>query len=443
MHILFVVPYAPNLIRTRPYNLIRHLAGRGHQLTVLTLYGSADELSSLAALREDGITVIAEPLPRHRAFANSLAALPTPDPLQSAYCWQPALAQRLEEHLTPANGQARVDVVHVEHLRGARYALHANMVLNGKHQRSKAAPPVPVIWDSVDCISHLFRQAADRSASRFGRWVTRLELPRTERYEGWLAWQFDKVLTTSPVDRAALADLALRYRPGTPPIELLPNGVDLAYFQPDQAVEREPATLLLSGKMSYHANITMAVHLVREVMPLVWAKRPDATVTIVGKDPSPEVRALADHPAVTVTGTVPDLRPYMLRATVAVAPITYGAGIQNKVLEAMACATPVVATTQAVSALVTVEGRDLLTGDDPERFAQAILRLLEDKKLRDHLSAAGHKYVSSYHDWSAVAGRLEAQYTEAQDAVKKHAAAVPMSDSQRPIGSPAAAVPPS
>ncbi|NIW43885.1 MAG: glycosyltransferase, partial [Gammaproteobacteria bacterium] len=117
-----------------------------------------------------------------------------------------------------------------------------------------------------------------------------------------------------------------------------------------------PETVVITGKMSYHANITMAVYLAEEIMPRVWAERPGVQLEIVGKDPSPEVQNLGEHKNVSVIGGVPDLRPYIQKATVAAAPILYGVGIQNKVLEAMACGTPVVVTPQAVSAIDVNDG---------------------------------------------------------------------------------------
>jgi glycosyltransferase involved in cell wall biosynthesis len=166
---------------------------------------------------------------------------------------------------------------------------------------------------------------------------------------------------------------------------------------------------VISGKMSYHANITMAVQFIQQVMPLVWERHLECQVWIVGKDPRREVLAL-QGPKVTVTGTVPHLPPYLQRATLAVAPVAYGAGIQNKVLEAMACTTPVVASSQAVSALQVEPGRDLFVAEEPGEFAEAIVRLLEDANLRRQLGQAGRNYVEVNHNWARVAERLEGLY---------------------------------
>jgi glycosyltransferase involved in cell wall biosynthesis len=195
------------------------------------------------------------------------------------------------------------------------------------------------------------------------------------------------------------------------PISVLPNGVDLTYFTPTKET-REPATLVITGKMSYHANVTAVLHLVQDIMPHVWAQRPDVNVWIVGKDPSRAVRTLATRyaPRVIVTGVVPDMRPYLRRATIAAVPLVYGAGSQFKVLEAMACGTPVVATPQATVALAAQPGRDLEVAEGAEAFAQAVLALLDDPARREQLGQAGRAYVEQHHSWDAIVEQLEAVY---------------------------------
>ena len=405
MNILFVVPYVPNLVRVRPYNLIKHLAARGNRVTVLTVWSSAQEQADLAHLRQICHEVHAVSMPVWHSLVNSLLALPSRrKPLQSVYSWKPQLVAHL-------NGQSPYDVVHVEHLRGSRYGLHL------RHRTQ-----LPVVWDSVDCITHLFRQAASQSKNVTGRLRSWLDLERTAWYEGWLLDKFHHVLVTSPVDREAL--LSLKHNGSQPaPISVLGNGVDVDHFSPNPSVEREPATLVISGKMSYHANVTMTLHLVREIMPAVWQQQPEARLLIVGKDPTREIQALAENPNITVTGTVASLPPYLQRATVAVAPITYGAGMQNKILEAMSCGTPVVTTPQAVTSLSLEPGRDLVVADTPESYAQAILDVLAQPQRQAELSRNGRCYVEQYHHWPNVAARLETIYREAIALPIQHATA--------------------
>jgi glycosyltransferase involved in cell wall biosynthesis len=127
---------------------------------------------------------------------------------------------------------------------------------------------------------------------------------------------------------------------------------------------------------------------------------------IAGKNPPPVIQNMATIPGITVTGTVPDLRPYLQSAAVAVAPLVYGAGIQNKVLEAMACGTPVVASRQAASALCALPGQDLLVAEDSSTFARAIVDLIADPERRNSIGAAGRRYVESYHAWDSITADL-------------------------------------
>jgi glycosyltransferase involved in cell wall biosynthesis len=238
-----------------------------------------------------------------------------------------------------------------------------------------------------------------------------LDLARTRRYESRLLKRFERVLVTSPHDRDALARLASTTE-ANDRLCVLPNGVDLDYFKPLD-LPRDPATIIFSGKMSYHANIAAAIDLARQIMPHVWQQRPTAKLVLAGKDPAPELLALAADPRIVVTGTVPDLRPYLAQATVAVSPIRYGVGIQNKVLEAMAMATSSVASSQATSALQVQAGRDLLTADSPETLAQAIVELLMHDALRQSIGQAGRHYVETYHDWNGAAETLAGVYQAA------------------------------
>ncbi len=400
MDILFVVPYVPNLIRVRSYNLIRYLSQRGHRVTVATLWVDEHDRADIERLREHCFGVHALPIPRWRSIWNCLLALPTRTPLQAVYSWHPGLTNQIVNQVK-GNDHRMYDVIHIEHLRGVRYGLFIKNRL----------PQIPIVWDSVDCISYLFAQAAGQSRSRSGKMITQLELGRTRTYEGCLPAWFDHVLLTSPVDRQELLNLVPKDLVAAP-ISVVPNGVDLDYFYPGNRSEREPATVVFSGKMSYHANITMALYLANEIMPIVWRQRPDVRLSIVGKEPPGSIQALRGNPMIEVTGTVDDIRPYVQKASVATVPLIYGAGLQNKVLEAMACATPVVATPGAISALQAQDGRDLLVAQNAEGFAKQILKLIQDTTLQHRMGQAGRGYAEKYHQWDRVAEQLEGIYHE-------------------------------
>jgi glycosyltransferase involved in cell wall biosynthesis len=166
------------------------------------------------------------------------------------------------------------------------------------------------------------------------------------------------------------------------------------------------------------------LHLVNDIMPLVWAQRPDAEVWLVGKDPTPELRALGEAAAerserrVVVTGAVPAMQEYIQSAAVAAAPLLYGAGIQNKVLEAMACGAAVVASPQASQSLAAVAGQDFWPAATVDDFAAAILALLQSPARRTELGCAGRRFVETHHSWDSAAAQLTAIYTAARQRVQ-------------------------
>lgn len=394
MKIACVVPYVPNLIRIRPYKLIEHLAKLGVEVSLFTVGSSESDLTDVERIKPVCREVVYGNQPAWRSVLNCGMALPTKRSLQAVYSWNPVLAAELGKRIK-AIAEQGYDLVHVEHLRGARYA---------EYVRSNF-PDKPLIWDSVDCISHLFKQAMRQSRGLFGRFISQLDVGRTQWTEGRQICRVDHVLVTSPVDREAL--LALVSPDETPaPISILSNGVDLDYYRRPDQFAKEPETIVFSGKMSYHANITMAAYLIHEIMPRVWQERQNVRVVIVGKDPSPAVKKFAENPKVTVTGTVDDVRPFLWKAGVSVVPLVYGAGIQNKILEAMAAGTPVVTTSKSLSALRVAAGRDLLIADTPEEFAAQILRLMTNSELYNEISSNGLSYVAKHHHWDAIARQL-------------------------------------
>jgi glycosyltransferase involved in cell wall biosynthesis len=165
--------------------------------------------------------------------------------------------------------------------------------------------------------------------------------------------------------------------------------------------------------MSYHANATAALFLARTVFPLVRAAHPEARLRILGSGPPPEVRALARDPAISVTGYVDDLREPLGRAAIAVCSVSVEVGMQNKILEAMAMALPVVSTRLGAEGLLARPEHEILIGDSPSELAGQISRLLKDADLRRNLGLAGRRYVETQHRWGASAERFEELYGEA------------------------------
>ncbi|OGO05386.1 MAG: hypothetical protein A2Y73_05470 [Chloroflexi bacterium RBG_13_56_8] len=394
MRILYITPYVPSRIRIRPYNFIKGLSARGHAITLFAL-APGDESEYIDDIRPhcQHLEIVQHPL--SRILTNCAGSLFSSTPLQAAHGRSPAMRQLIEHTLQKDD----FDLIHVEHLRASEWG--------------RWIQGVPKVYDSVDCISLLFERTIASSPQITSRFMARLELGRTRRYEGRISSEYDKVLVTSQEDKESLAEL-MDVDDSPKRVTVVPNGVDLDYFTP-LALDRQPETLVFTGKMSYHANVASALYLCSEIMPLIWNERPNAQLWIVGKDPAAPIRALAQDYRIKVTGYVPDLRPYLAQATAAVTPIRYGVGIQNKVLEAMALATPVVTTPQACLALSAEPGRHLMAGDSPDAIAQHVLRLLADRELRDRIGASGRAYVEEHHNWLSIAASLEAVYKQVLD----------------------------
>ena len=195
-----------------------------------------------------------------------------------------------------------------------------------------------------------------------------------------------------------------RVCPNTP-VDVVNNGVDETYFKP-QGQPSEPLRVIFEGNIGFAPNADGLVHFCQAIWPRIRAAMPGARFSIVGRDPSSAVRALAGDD-VDVTGYVDDVRPYIDRASVFVCPLRKGAGIKNKVLQAWALAKPVVATTISAGGLRCDDGRNILLRDDPEAFANAVVDLLRDPGRAQRLGAEGRATVLAHYTWGQKARELE------------------------------------
>lgn len=185
------------------------------------------------------------------------------------------------------------------------------------------------------------------------------------------------------------------------------NGVDFAYFDPASVVGAPGAkTIVFVGHMDYWPNIDAVTWFAKDIFPLVLNKHPDARLQIVGARPAPVVSALAELTGVEVTGAVPDVRPYIGGAAVVIAPLRCARGIQNKVLEGMAMARPVVTTPSALEGINAAPGRDVLVAEAPDKFAEAVVRVLDGQAPQ--LGPASRAFVVKNFEWNAQLAGLDA-----------------------------------
>lgn len=382
MRILFVTPYVPSRIRVRSYQLIKALSSL-HEISLVSLLCDEYEQEMLKDVANYCASVDLVPMPKWRAYANCLRALPTLMPLRVAYYQSPAFVRCLMHVMH----RRRIEVVHGELIKVAP-ALQALC--------SQAS--VPVIYDSVDCISSYLQQQYATTHNIAKKIFIYSELQKMYRYEAQSLRVFDHVMITSAYDRELLISL------GEEPehIHVVPNGVDTDYFAPSLTL-READSLVFCAKLDYYPNAQAILMFCRDVLPRIWERRPQVRLTIVGNNPPASVRALSEDARITVTGYVADIRPYLERASVALAPLLVAAGMQNKVLEALAMGTPLVATPVSCRSLQVRDGLHLLIAEGPSAFARAVLHLLENRPLAEHFSAMGRLHVEEHHRWKHAA----------------------------------------
>jgi len=260
------------------------------------------------------------------------------------------------------------------------------------------ARPIHVL-DLVDIDSRKWAAYAATAAGPM-KWVYAREARRLARIEAGAEDRFDRITVVSRPEADTYRE-HLRDHPGLSVVE---NGVDLDYFSPLPDITSQTAVFV--GVLNYKPNIQAVQWFAKEVLPLVRKKLPHAQFQIVGKDPSPRVKTLKNHDGVRVVGPVPDVRPYLESAAAVVAPLQVARGVQNKVLEAMACQRAVVCSPQAAHGIRALPGRHLLIGESPKQFARYVLALMRNDDYRQQVAAAARRCVQRRYNWPQALGPM-------------------------------------
>ena len=391
MRILFVTPYVPSRIRVRPFNLIK-LLSKTHEIALVSLSVDDYERALVRDIEQYCVSIDLVELPKWQAYARCLMALPTAMPLRVAYYRSPAFVRRIKEVIS----RQKIDAVHGELIKVVPALKSA---LEDKN--------MPVLFDSVDCISWYLRQMLDTARNPLKKVFIYSELQKMRRYEQTALTDFDKLIISSANDRDRLGELI-----GSPrTIEVVSNGVDTDFFT-DQSEARVVDSLVFCAKLDYFPNAQAILHFCENILPLIWQKCPQARLTIVGNNPPKAVRALAVDGRITVTGYVPDIRTYLGAASVALAPLLVAAGSQLKVLEALSMGAPMVTTPRCARALGAEDGVHLLVADEPQAFAEAVVRLLNDAEYAGQLGRAGRQFVIERYCWTGAVESLRRLYDE-------------------------------
>jgi hypothetical protein len=269
--------------------------------------------------------------------------------------------------------------------------------------------PVPAVADLHDAVSLLFRRTAEHAESPLERAKLRLESRSLAHWERRLRHHFGLVVTNSDVDRDEIRRLDSRCN-----AIAIPNGVDTAYFSPGEETPAR-ARLVFTGVMDYGPNGDAADFFIHSVLPLIREQESECEFWVVGHAPNESLLALDGTAGVRVTGSVPDVRPYVRESRAFVCPLRYGTGMKNKILAAMAMRRPVLATSISLDGLYAVPEEHVLVADSPEELARQSLRLIRDDALVADLCDSAQAWVEKNFSWSQSAKRLEIELAKLRE----------------------------
>lgn len=386
MKILFLtsrLPYPPNRgDRLRVFHFARMLAGK-HDLTLASFISSRSQLSDVPRLKEIFKSVHTVQLHPLRSVINTGVSIFRPDALQVSYYRSRAMRQLL----AAIGKQANFDLVYTHLVRMAPYGL---LVPARKH-----------ILDITDVISKEIRLSLQHRKPP-GKWLYEVELAKLVETEQRYTGQFDENWVISQPELLALEEIN-----PTAKIRIVTNGVDYSVFTPKEQQPGSPRIVFV-GHMGVFHNVDAAIYLADEIYPAIRQRIPGATLSIVGAEPARQVLDLAQVPGVSVHGYVPDLASVLHEAALFIAPLRFAAGIQNKILEAMATATPVITTPLVNQGIGAQPGRDIVLAEGSSGFVDAAADILADNEKARLLGLNGLRYVREHFRWSLVNQAVDA-----------------------------------
>jgi sugar transferase (PEP-CTERM/EpsH1 system associated) len=390
------MPYPPNKgDKIRSYHLLKHLA-RHNRVFLGTFIDDADDWQHVPLVRELCAGAHFAALNPKIARVRSLGALLANRSLSLDYYRD----RGMQDWVAATMQHEKIDRIVVFSSSMAQYA--------------EPYPAARRVVDFVDIDSDKWRQYAEKKSGP-ARWLYAHEARQLLRYERHVARTCDASLFVSPTEAALFKTLAPE---SADKIGFLNNGVDTAYFSPDLAhanpYPQDEHAIVFTGAMDYWPNIDAVQWFATEVFPAVHAADPRARFYIVGSRPAAQVLALAKPGAIVVTGTVPDVRPFIAHARVAVAPLRIARGIQNKVLEAMAMAQTVVVSPQALEGIEASPGDELLLAEDAAAFGAAVIATLT--RSGSTIGSAARLRVEQRYGWQSNLSRIDASLDGASQA---------------------------
>lgn len=395
LRILWLTPYLPAPIfggGTRVFNLMKALGGTCTIDLIASSEAPAEGIAQLQTLCRT-IEIVTPSVSSHRQKRLlQIKSLMSRRPSQYWMVHSPDMQRQIDRALA----QTQYDLVIVEHSFMGYFDLPKD---------------IPTVLDQHNVESEILLRAGLSDRSLVRRAYNLLEYWKYRSDEQDICRAAQLILATSARDREAMQRWG-----DMPPCVVIPNGVDTDYFfAPKGEEDVREGRVVFTGSMHYAPNTEAMLYFVTEIWPLIRQQAPDATLSIIGGAPPPEIVRLGELPHVSVAGSVPDVRPYLASAQVVVAPLRIGGGTRLKILEAMATGRAIVSTTIGCEGLDVENGRHLLVADDPGEFAARVVELLHDPQQRTALGQEGRRLVENAYDWRVLGARLEAALDDLLD----------------------------
>ncbi len=408
MNILFLtpqLPYPPQKgTALRNWGLIAGLAER-HRVSLLSFVAPGQDPQPAPPLTAACARVEAVSQPTRPLLRRLRDLVLTRQPDMALRLASNDFARRLDGWLARED----FDVVHVEGIELAPYLRIIETSPPHVGEGGGGNPPL-IVFDDHNC-EYLLQQRTFLTDLRIPtRWhgaaYSFVQWRRLRRYEAQTCHRADRVFAVSEADAAALQKLV----PGLEPV-VIPNGIDTRVYTPVPTPSHpHTSTLVFTGTMDFRPNVDAMLWFARDVWPRVRAEVPEARFVIVGQRPHRRLDELREDPAITLTGWVEDVRPYITEAAVYVAPLRMGGGTRLKLLEAMSMGKAVVATRLGAEGFPVTDGHELLLADAPADFADAVVQLLSAPGRRAELGRVARDFVERRYDWRVIVPRVEAAY---------------------------------
>lgn len=280
-------------------------------------------------------------------------------------------------------------------------------------------PSSAVLLDQHDLASRLWAIMREQGEKWWMQQFAQYNHALVTRYQREVYDSIDICVSVSEEERR----LTQAFAPDDVRLLMAPNGVDVTSFSPSGEIPEEEDVLVSVGSMDQPRNVDASRYFVEEVLPLLREQGLDVTYYIVGQNPTAEVKAMGKHPEVVVTGTVDDVRPYLERSAVVVAPYRMGSGVKHKVPIAFSMGKPVVATPNACHGIDVTDGEHLMIAERPRAFATAIQTLLASEQKRQMMGMRARAFIQESYSWDVIAQELIANV---EDALRERASSVPV-----------------